>query len=201
MAPATTPAEHDRAQQRRHQVLDAAARCFRLYGFHGCSMAQLAKEADMSVGHIYHYFNNKEAIIEAIVLKDLDDWLASIAHLQHSEQVYEDLLATLDRPVRDTLEPTYAALQIEILAEAARNAKVGAIVHDVHRRAREVVSEILLKGSPRPLTESEIAGKVELLGALFDGLMVRTIRAGNVDRENLLAVMRPTIRFILDYRV
>ena len=28
---------------------------------------ELAKRAGMSVGHIYHYFANKEAIIEAIV--------------------------------------------------------------------------------------------------------------------------------------
>jgi AcrR family transcriptional regulator len=77
-----TPPESDRAAQRRHQVLDAAAICFRNHGFHGASMAQISKTAGMSPGHIYHYFDNKEAIIAAIVERDMEEmivrWLPSL---------------------------------------------------------------------------------------------------------------------------
>ena len=199
MAPKPIAVEQERASKRRNQVLEAAARCFRLYGFHGSSMAQLAKEAGMSVGHIYHYFENKEAIIDAIVQKDLDEWLASIQHLLNSSNIFEDMLAQLDDPIRDWLDPDYAALQIEILAEAARNAKVVAIVRASHDKIRDTVGELLRKGSPRPLTQTEIDSKFDLIGALCDGLMVRAIHSGTLDRDNLLALLRPTIRFILEY--
>ncbi|TDR82963.1 TetR/AcrR family transcriptional regulator [Paludibacterium purpuratum] len=198
---ATTPItpEQERAGKRRNQVLEAAARSFRQHGFHGCSMAQLAKEAGMSVGHIYHYFENKEAIIDAIVQQDLDEWLASIQHLLNSSNIFEDMLAQLDDPVRDWLDADYAALQIEILAEAGRNAKVAAIVRASHEKVRDTISELLRKGSPRPLTQAEIDSKFDLIGALCDGLMARAIHSGTIDRERLLAMLRPTIRFILEY--
>ena len=56
-----------RGTARRQQILNAAAQCFREHGFHGASIAQISKTAGMSAGHIYHYFENKEAIIAAIV--------------------------------------------------------------------------------------------------------------------------------------
>ena len=57
----------DRAQARRQQVLTAAAECFRRRGFHGASMAEIAKTAGMSAGHIYNLFENKDDVIAAIV--------------------------------------------------------------------------------------------------------------------------------------
>ena len=59
--------ESQRAEVRRQQVLDAAAQCFRASGFHGASMAEIARTAGMSPGHIYNLFANKDDIISAIV--------------------------------------------------------------------------------------------------------------------------------------
>lgn len=195
----TSSQEPHRAQMRRSQVLQAAARCFRLYGFHGCSMAQLAKEAGMSVGHIYHYFENKEAIIKAIVQQDLEEWLVSMARLLDSQDVFQKILDSLEEPVQETQQPDYAALQIEIIAEAARNPRVAHMVHTMHRQVRDTVGAMLIKGSRRPLSKTEIDSKYELLSALFDGLMVRAIRSEKIDIDGLMAIMRPTIRFILDH--
>src|SRR5882757_6248468 len=62
-----------RNRARRDQILSAAVKCFVENGFHGSSMAELAKRAGMSVGHIYHYFESKDAIVEAIVDKDIEE--------------------------------------------------------------------------------------------------------------------------------
>jgi len=68
--------ELSRADLRRAQVLDAAVLCFGRSGFHGASMADIAAEASMSVGQIYRYFANKEAIIASIVARDMESALA-----------------------------------------------------------------------------------------------------------------------------
>lgn len=68
-----------KAELRRQQILDAAAECFRKSGFHGASMSEIAKSFGMSAGHIYNYFESKEAIIEAMVKRDLDQALERIA--------------------------------------------------------------------------------------------------------------------------
>jgi AcrR family transcriptional regulator len=64
--------EPNRGQARRQQILDAAAACFVREGFHGTSIAKISKAAGMSPGHIYHFFESKEAIIGALVERKLD---------------------------------------------------------------------------------------------------------------------------------
>lgn len=58
--------KHQR-HSRRNQILDAAQRCFKKQGFHKTTLRDIAQEFGMSAGHIYNYFSNKEAIIEALV--------------------------------------------------------------------------------------------------------------------------------------
>lgn len=43
------------------------AKCFAEKGLHGASVADIAREAGLSVGQLYRIFASKEAIIEAIV--------------------------------------------------------------------------------------------------------------------------------------
>src|ERR1700747_3407538 len=45
------------------QILDAALVCFAQRGFHQASMHDISAEAGISVGLIYRYFANKEAVI------------------------------------------------------------------------------------------------------------------------------------------
>lgn len=61
------PDPEGRGQSRRQQILDAAAACFIREGFHGASIARIAKEAGMSAGNLYHFFSGKEAMIAALV--------------------------------------------------------------------------------------------------------------------------------------
>ena len=51
---------------RRSQILDAALACFAKHGFHQASMHDISAEAGISVGLIYRYFENKEAVISAM---------------------------------------------------------------------------------------------------------------------------------------
>src|SRR3954452_4745458 len=48
------------------QILDAAIVCFARRGFHLTSMHDISAEAGISVGLIYRYFQNKEAVIAAM---------------------------------------------------------------------------------------------------------------------------------------
>src|SRR5690606_4064328 len=79
----------------RRDVLDAAGACFREEGFHGASMSRIAARAEMSVGHIYRYFDSKEAIIIALVERDcakFDNWLKRMISAAASiETIIENL--------------------------------------------------------------------------------------------------------------
>lgn len=51
---------------RTRQILEAAHGCFARGGFHGTTMQEIADRAGLSVGALYRYFENKEALIEAL---------------------------------------------------------------------------------------------------------------------------------------
>ena len=51
---------------RKESILDAALACFVERGFHGTAIPQIAEKADIAAGTIYHYFDSKEALVNAL---------------------------------------------------------------------------------------------------------------------------------------
>src|ERR1700736_6711170 len=67
LCPPMPPAQaHPVVLDRPTQILDAAVACFAKRGFHQASMHDISAEAGISVGLIYRYFHNKEAVIAAM---------------------------------------------------------------------------------------------------------------------------------------
>ncbi|HEY7342746.1 MAG TPA: TetR/AcrR family transcriptional regulator [Ktedonobacterales bacterium] len=58
-----------RAQRRIEAILDAAERLFALMGYEATSTNQIATEARTSIGSLYQFFPNKEAILRALVAR------------------------------------------------------------------------------------------------------------------------------------
>ena len=167
-----------RAQGRREQILRAAERCFRDFGFHAASISKISKAAGMSSGHIYHYFENKEAIIAAIVMRDLENRLALTEALRAKSGQPEALKQHIADALVRQLDTGLAALKVEILAEAGRNPEVAKIVRDADLSSRLAFSKAIreirraagFQDDPR-----ELDGMVEFLAALFGGLTLRII--------------------------
>lgn len=189
-----------RAEARRTQIREAAEKCFRQHGFHGTSIAQISKAADMSAGHIYHYFENKEAIIADIVAQDLDRLLTLTAELRSASDVRSAMIERAVEGVEDNLEPGAAALQLEIVAEAARNPRVAEIVRAADRQCRaglEATLRKLREATGHRDSDATIAGMVETLAAMFEGLQIRTIRNPNLDRDAVVQTFRRMIHDLL----
>ena len=65
-----------RADARRDKLLDAARTLFAERGFHSTGVAQIASASGVKVGQIYRDFANKEEIVAAIAVRDLEQFLA-----------------------------------------------------------------------------------------------------------------------------
>jgi TetR/AcrR family fatty acid metabolism transcriptional regulator len=51
---------------RRRAILRAAVDVFAKKGYHGCRIADVAKEAKVAYGLVYHYFHNKEELLQSV---------------------------------------------------------------------------------------------------------------------------------------
>lgn len=197
--PATT-GDLPRAESRKTQLLDAAADCFRDRGFHGASIAQISRLAGMSAGHIYHYFENKEAIIAAIVARDLERLLSLSAEMRSAGNVLQAMLDCTESGVRENLDPKAAGLQLEIIAEAARNPRVAEVVRLADRQVRESLAETVRtarKIMGHDDDEQVIAALTELIAAMFDGLAIRSIRNPDIDTVMLTGMFQRVITAVV----
>lgn len=180
--------EGARADVRRQQILSAAARCFREKGFHGASVSQISKAAGMSAGHIYHYFENKEAIISEIVDQDLEHRLALTEVFRSAASSRPALRAHIAGAVARQLDGDAAALKVEIVAEAGRNPRVAEIVRKADSIGRlELASAIrdIRRRAGHDDHPGAIDEMVELISAMYGGALMRSITNPAVDANAL----------------
>lgn len=196
----STVSEVARSETRRQQVLEAALACFRQHGFHGASMSEISKTAGMSVGHIYHYFENKEAIIGAIVEQDIADIATIFEEISREDDILTAMIARADHGVECHTDPDAAALFHEIMAEAARNPKVAAIVRRADQIKRQAIMDLIRKGRAArglPISAEDLDGRMEILAAIFEGLSARIIRNPAINREATLLVLKGVMERLL----
>jgi TetR/AcrR family transcriptional regulator, fatty acid metabolism regulator protein len=66
-------------QDKRRQILEAAVRAFARRGYHACRVGEIAEEAGVAYGLVYHYFGSKEEVLESIFR---DTWTQMLARIR-----------------------------------------------------------------------------------------------------------------------
>jgi TetR/AcrR family transcriptional regulator, fatty acid metabolism regulator protein len=66
---------------RRRQILDAAIRVFARQGFHSCRVSDIAREAGVAYGLVYHYFNSKDQVLNELFVERWSLLLAAIEEI------------------------------------------------------------------------------------------------------------------------
>jgi TetR/AcrR family transcriptional regulator, fatty acid metabolism regulator protein len=75
-------ARADRQADRRRQILEAAVKVFARSGFHTSRVGDIAEEAGIAYGLVYHYFKSKEELLETIFR---DTWTQMLARVREVE--------------------------------------------------------------------------------------------------------------------
>jgi len=190
----------ERAASRRRQVLEAAAACFRRSGFHGASMSEISKEAGMSAGHIYNYFDSKDAIIIAFVEEDMERVSTMISDLETRADPLQALVDEVPLRVRENLDPNHWMLPLEIFAESARNPRIRSVAEEADLRARIAFRAILRKGRTLhglPVDDKDIDGRMEAIISLFQGLQLRALHNPELDVDTLIVHFQAACRTLL----
>lgn len=190
MAVGGVRSELSRADLRRAQVIEAAHKCFAREGFHTASMASIAAEAGLSVGQIYRYFENKEAVIEALCEGHLETWTQRMAEVRaRTDSVTEELLEVARFNTEKLKEGGSVSLVLEFFAEAARNPRIGEVVSRVDGSMRQKVREILARGGDAD--PACLDARVNVVTVLLDGWLLRLVKDPEADAEAYLTSLRP----------
>jgi TetR/AcrR family fatty acid metabolism transcriptional regulator len=70
---------------KRRLILDAAIRVFARRGFHACRVSDVADEAGVAYGLVYHYFDSKEEILNTLFQERWQLMLDAIVQIDRTE--------------------------------------------------------------------------------------------------------------------
>ena len=118
-------------EARRQQILDAAAACFARQGFHQTTMSDICREADLSPGAIYRYFQSKEEIIEASCAGCEQIGAAAFEAVGQGISTMQFLDTLSEKAFSDLEDPQAASglrLQVQWWSEAMRSPQLGELL-------------------------------------------------------------------------
>ncbi|TDD11374.1 TetR/AcrR family transcriptional regulator [Nonomuraea deserti] len=115
---ATTPAKRQRttssgsASERRDHLVKLAAELFARKGFQATTVREIADEAGILSGSLYHHFDSKETIVDEVLSTFLDDLIARYRAALESGGDARTVLSEMVRIGFGTLEPHRAAITV-----------------------------------------------------------------------------------------
>jgi TetR/AcrR family transcriptional regulator, fatty acid metabolism regulator protein len=141
---ATTRAQA--AADKRRTILDAAVRVFARRGFHGCRVSDIADEAGVAYGLVYHYFDSKEEVLDTLFLERWDLLLAAISAVDARQDLAaRDKLHEVASFIIDSYRHDPELMTV-IIVEVTRAANSFGRTHlDKIREAYDGIAEIVRK--------------------------------------------------------
>ena len=165
----------DPSLDRRAQILEAAIVCFAKRGFHQTSMHDVSAEAGISVGLIYRYFANKEAVIAAMADRHKEEIQELLERARQASSLFESLEILFTAHCCENSPKVLSAFVVDLYAEASRNPSIADLVRDVLDTAMDGVTDLIARspeaeqGGNHGLQPHELA---ELIFAVARGMLM-----------------------------
>jgi TetR/AcrR family transcriptional regulator, fatty acid metabolism regulator protein len=169
-------------EEKRRQILDAAVRVFARKGYHTCRVGDIAEEAGVAHGLLYHYFTSKEEVLETVFRETWTEVLDALAAVEDSDEEPREQLSHLAAILLRSWRRDPDLVRV-LVREVARSPQMQSKVDELGR-AFEAIERIVERGQAqgafRPDLDPKLAawifyGGIEeiltgwVLGQLPDG--------------------------------
>src|SRR5436190_14675364 len=174
----------DTVLDRPTQILDAAVACFAKRGFHQASMHDISAEGGISVGLIYRYFQNKEAVISAMADRHKQEIQEILERARQASGLLESLEVLFTAHCGETEPQVVSAFVVDLFAEASRNPHVAELVRDVCETSMKGVTDLIAQSPEAKATHLTPREMSELIFAVNDGMLMRNVlKIGSTSEE------------------
>jgi AcrR family transcriptional regulator len=180
---------------RRQQILDSAAVCFSRRGFHQTTMQDICREVELSPGAVYRYFPSKEAIIEGMCNRGLEQNAEALEQSLASGgtlAAFEVLIRVFFEELDDLRSFEVCSLNVELIAESPRNERVQAMqarnIQDVRSRLVGFIRVAQARGDIDPSLDPDAIARVMI--AMYQGLITQRLVEPDLDVASYADVLR-----------
>jgi TetR/AcrR family transcriptional regulator, fatty acid metabolism regulator protein len=161
------------AIDKRRVILDAAVRVFARQGFHTCRVSDIADEAGVAYGLVYHYFSSKEEILDTLFLERWDVMLSAITETDASDRSPREKLYAIATFIVESYRHDPDLMKV-IIVEVTRAANTFGRTHLAKiREAYEQIAGIVAQAQREGLFRSEVTPEFAALA--FYGLVEQVL--------------------------
>jgi TetR/AcrR family transcriptional regulator, fatty acid metabolism regulator protein len=184
---------------KRRQILDAAIRVFARQGFHATRVADIADEAEVAYGLVYHYFRSKDEVLNELFSERWSLLLAAIEEADSSAAPARDKLGAVASFIVESYRHDPELMKV-IIVEVTRAANSFGRTHLPEiRRAYESIARIVAEGQEEGAFRRDIDptfASMSFYGAieqLLSGWIFELIPASDADFEGAKELVMATI--------
>lgn len=177
----------DKEREKRRLILRAAITVFAHSGYHTSRVADVAKEAGVAYGLIYHYFGSKEDLLETIFRRTWSRMLEAVQEVEQEGAPAREQLAAVAKIVLGAWLADPDLVRV-LIREVARAPQLGREVDEISH-AFQALERIVARGQERGELRSDVDPRLAawiLYGALEEiltGWVFERLPAGPGDVE------------------
>jgi TetR/AcrR family transcriptional regulator, fatty acid metabolism regulator protein len=129
---------------KRQRILDAAVRVFADHGYHGSRVGDIAEDAGVAHGLLYHYFSSKEEVLRTIFAENWGQLIARFRAVEESDESAEQKLEGIAKILLRTWRNDPALVTV-MVREVARSEHLQGQVMEV-REAFAILQRVIEEG-------------------------------------------------------
>jgi TetR/AcrR family transcriptional regulator, fatty acid metabolism regulator protein len=160
-------ARADRQADRRRQILAAAVKVFAEKGFHACRVGDVAEEAGVAYGLVYHYFESKEDLLETIFRTTWTEMLARVHEVEEARVPAAEAVRQVTALLLRTWRRDPDLVRV-LVREVTRNQHVQEEVEEL-TQAMDALERIVRRGQESGEFRSELDAR--LAAVVFYGAL------------------------------
>ncbi|MFC4618449.1 TetR/AcrR family transcriptional regulator [Camelliibacillus cellulosilyticus] len=133
---------------KRNSILEAAIRLFAQNGFAGTKVSDIAKEAGVSFGTVFTYFENKETLFKAAMLEPLSRLEERFLNVPPLKSTVLDQLETMviQHLKPEAMSRDYLQLVQQVLGQPAQHEALMEAIDAFYAKADEIIAPIICNG-------------------------------------------------------
>ena len=131
-------------EEKRKLILDAAVRVFARSGYHGARVGDIATEAGVAHGLLYHYFSSKEQVLETVFRENFGELLDRFRAVETADEPAPAKLEGIAKILLRTWRNNPSLVRV-MVREVARSPQLQAQVDEV-REAFAIVQRVIEEG-------------------------------------------------------
>ena len=184
---------------KRRAILDAAIKVFARQGFHSARVSDVATEAGVAYGLVYHYFNSKEQMLNELFSERWALLVEASQEIRRGDAPPRDKLAEVANFIIESYRHDPELMKV-IIVEVTRAANSFGRTHlpeirQAYDAIAKIVSDAQAEGEFRADVSPDFASML-FYGAieqLLTGWIFEVVPAGDEDYENAKSLVVETI--------